>query len=640
MKHPIVVKLNKVLMMPEKVTLTEVGKTAILISLICVQIAILPHFFTFINTGGLTDIGVISDVSLLGFSMLILIALLFINVIIYSIILRNPKMLIISFVLEAIAIAVFMPVFKYHTYLTPRLYGCWDTLGHYSFALWILKYGKIPLNTNLYYSSTYGFHPGTPLIPFFYSIIAGVPLDLSISLMLLVSYVVYSIALYNIIRRTLLERSLKITLDTTLLSILMLVLPLYYPYYTGSSASSIFVALLFYIMIISILYNRLGGLSFIVTYIVLYIGLYLTHFSTTVIYSATVLFMLGLLYVVFRLRGEKTINIARLSYLALVTISLAAVFELYVDVLLLGYTLQQAIRDVILKLYVAEVQGYVQPKKYFLPLYLRMWNYFASYPKEILLLILQVSLTLYAIITLRRSIGLQKQRSYRHVMYSILLSSYIPIVVSWAGVGKLITASARYIITKQFLLLSSLLLILHEKTNSNNFIKRRHSALSIVVAVGIAVLILSNYGLSGLSAPVIYGGREAYLYVANGLVSPYVLHAHQYLNSHIEQGSSMRLCCLQPFTSFGICDLSWNTSYDIVYMERNLECDPAVVLALLAEYPVGLRCQIVPIPLREGVCPVCYKLGDFYVGLSDLVPRSFSMIYNSGFYSLHVIIRR
>jgi hypothetical protein len=619
--------------------LTEVGKTVILISLICVQIAILSHFLIFINTSGLTDIGVISDVSLLGLTMLILIALLLINVIIYGVILRNLKMLITSFILEAVAIVVLIPVFKYYTYLTPRLYGCWDTLGHYSFALWILQYGKIPLNTNLYYSSTYGFHPGTPLIPVFYSIVAGVPLDLSVSLMLLASYAAYSIVLYNIIRCMLLERSPEITLHMALLLILMLVLPLYYPYYTGSSASSIFVALLFYIMLIPILYNRLDGSSFIVTYIVLYIGLYLMHFSTAIIYSATILFMLGFLLVVFRLGREKTTNIARLFYLALAAISIAVVFQLYVDVLLLRYTLEQAIRDIILKLYVAEVQGYVQPKKYFLPLHLRIWNYFTSYPKEILLLILQVSLTLYAIITLRRSMELQKQRSYRYVMYSILLSSYIPIVISWAGVGKLVTASARYIITTQFLLLSSLLLILHEKTNSNSLIKRRHSILSIVVAVCITVLILLNYGLAGLSAPIIYMGRETHLYVANGLVSPYVLHAHQYLDSYIEQGSGMRLCCLQPFTSFGICDLSWNVAYNIIFMERDLECDPTIIFTIiLGKYGVGYKCQIVPIPLREGVVPICFKLEDFYMGLSNLIPRSFSrsMMYNNGFYSLHL----
>jgi hypothetical protein len=32
-------------------------------------------------------------------------------------------------------------------------------------------------------------------------------------------------------------------------------------------------------------------------------------------------------------------------------------------------------------------------------------------------------------------------------VYSILLNSYIPIVVSWTGVGRLLTVSIRYITT-------------------------------------------------------------------------------------------------------------------------------------------------------------------------------------------------
>jgi hypothetical protein len=94
-------------------------------------------------------------------------------------------------------------------------------------------------------------------------------------------------------------------------------------------------------------------------------------------------------------------------------------------------------------------------------------------------------------------------------VHSTLLSSHIPIVVSRAGVGRLITVTARYNVTTQFLLLSSLVLIPH-KTNSDNFTKRYYSFLSIVITVDIAVLTLSNYGLSGLSAPVIYIWGEIY----------------------------------------------------------------------------------------------------------------------------------
>jgi hypothetical protein len=130
-----------------------------------------------------------------------------------------------------------------------------------------------------------------------------------------------------------------------------------------------------------------------------------------------------------------------------------------------------------------------------------------------------------------------------------------------------------------------------------------------------------------------------YLYMANGLVSPYVLHAHQYLNGYIEQRSNLRLCCLQPFTSFGICDLSWNITYNIIFMEQDLECNSTIIPTLLERHKVGYSCQIVPIPLREGVVPLCFKLEDFYIGLGNIISRSYSrsMIYNNGFYSLHLM---
>jgi hypothetical protein len=629
-----------VLIMFEKTTPAGMGKIAPVILLTYVQIIILSFSFIFINTGGLADIGVISDIRYLGFAILALATLLLVDIAIYNI-LRSPKMLIVSFVLKAVAFTVFMPVFKYHTYLTPGFYGCWDTLGHYSFSLWVLQYGRIPLNTNLYYSDIYGFHPGIQLIPAFYSIATGVPLDLSVSLALFVIYVVYAISLYNIVGRVSLERFSRTRLNIVLLPILMLVLPLYYPYYIGSSASSIFVALLFHTMVVSILHSRSSALSFTITYMILYIGLYLTHYSTMIIYSATALSLLGLLFIVSATRGRETKVFTRLIYLTLSTTFLSLILELYVDVVLFKTTLQQAIEDIILRLYVIEVQGYIQPKKYYLPLYLRIWNYFTTYPKEILLLILQVFFTLYtmfSIVLRRRGVEPHIRRIYEYIAYSMLFGSYIPLVVSWGGVGKLVTASARYMVTSQFALVSSFAFILHGDVNSKAFVEKHQRITSVVLAVGIIVLILSNYGLAVLSSPVLYRGREAYLYVANGLISPYIMHAHQYLNSYIEPNSGMRLCCLQPFTSFGVCDLAWNTRYRIIYMEQDLECNPSTILSLLKEYRIGYNCQIVPIPLREGVVPACFKLGDFYMGLGDLVPRSFSktMMYNNGFYSLHM----
>jgi hypothetical protein len=629
-----------VLIMFEKTAPAGMGKIAPVILLTYVQIIILFFSFIFVNTGGLADIGVISDMRYLGFAILALATLLLVDIAIYNI-LRSPKMLIVSFVLKAVAFTVFMPVFKYHTYLTPRFYGCWDASGHYSFSLWVLQYGRIPLNTNLYYSDTYGFHPGTPLIPAFYSIATGVPLDLSVSLALFVIYVVYAISLYNMVGRVSLERFSRTRLDIVLLHILMLVLPLYYPYYTGSSASSMFVALLFHTVVVSILHSRSSALSFTITYMILYIGLYLTHYSTMIIYSATALSLLGLLFIVSATGGRETKVVTRLIYLTLSTTFLSLILELYVDVVLFKTTLQQAIEDIILRLYVVEVQGYIQPKKYYLPLYLRIWNYFTTYPKEILLLILQVFFTFYTMLSIvlrRRDVEFHIRRIYKYIAYSMLFGSYIPLVVTWGGVGKLVTASARYMVTSQFALLSSIAFILHGDVNSKAFVEKHQRITSVVLAIGIIVLTLSNYGLAVLSSPVLYRGKEAYLYVANGLVSPYIMHAHQYLDSYIEPNSGMRLCCLQPFISFGVCDLAWNTRYKIIYMEQDLECDSSTILSLLEEYRVGYSCQIVPIPMREGVVPACFKLGDFYMGLSDLIPRSFSktMIYNNGFYSLHI----
>lgn len=634
--------INEVLIVLRKIVEpARINRDVLVISLMFIQIIILFYFLVSVSTGGLADIGVISDASYLGFAMLALATLLLIDITIYSTLLRSPKMLIVSFILKAVALTVFLPVFKYHTYLAPKFYGCWDTSAFYSFSLWVLEYGRIPLDTSLYYSNTYGFHPGTPLIPAFYSIVTGVPLDLSISLMLFVIYVGYAISLYNIIGHVSLGGSLATGLNVVLLSIIMILLPLYYPYYTGSSASSIFVALLFYIVIVSILHSRSSALSSTMTYIILYIGLYLTHFSTVVIYSATALFLLGFSFVVSVTSGRETRVLTKLIYLTLFTASLLLIFEVYVDVVLFKTTLKEAIEDIILRLYVAELQGYIQPKKYYLPLYLRIWNYFATYPKEIFLFILQGFFTLYIMLSIvlrRRGVEPTIRQIYRYIAYSMLFGSYIPLVVSWGGVGKLITASVRYMVTSQFLLISSIAFILYGDANLKAFVKRPRRVFGVVITVGITVLVFLNYGLSVFSSPVLYRGRETYLYVANGLVSPYVVHAHQYLNSYIEPDSNTRLCCLQPFTSFGICDLAWNTRYRIIYMESDLECDPSTILSLLEKYRVEYNCQIVPIPLREGVIPACLKLGDFYIGLDDLISRVFSkaVIYNNGFYSLHV----
>jgi hypothetical protein len=61
----------------------------------------------------------------------------------------------------------------------------------------------------------------------------------------------------------------------------------------------------------------------------------------------------------------------------------------------------------------------------------------------------------------------------------------------------------------------------------------------------------------------LYIGRDIHLYVANGLVSLYVLHVHQYLNSHTEQGPGYAFVLFT--TICGLRHMRYLAEYSIQY---------------------------------------------------------------------------
>ncbi|MEM1510747.1 MAG: hypothetical protein QW096_12850, partial [Thermofilaceae archaeon] len=102
----------------------------------------------------------------------------------------NRAIILFTYIIM-VAMVIYLPLLKYPNDLW--LYGPWDSSAHYSFALWVAEKGYVPVNNELFYSDQYGHHPGNGLLPAILNAISQLnPLSVSMSIVLLASYITYA----------------------------------------------------------------------------------------------------------------------------------------------------------------------------------------------------------------------------------------------------------------------------------------------------------------------------------------------------------------------------------------------------------------------------------------------------------------
>jgi len=142
---------------------------------------------------------------------------------------------------------------------------------------------------------------------------------------------------------------------------------------------------------------------------------------------------------------------------------------------------------------------------------------------------------------------------------------------------------------------------------------------------------VANFGLP--FQPIIKADEDTYTYAvfSQGGFSDLVLHPISYVNIY---ASSSHFLCLQPYISFGLCDLMWRTQK----IPRHGSIGPKIntpdaVIEIMKNY---LNKQvIIPQPLRD-------KLMPGVIGYYSLYEKPFyfllgsgkSLLYNNGVYTL------
>jgi len=532
---------------------------------------------------------------------------------------RDSAYLTLFSSLILVALIVLMPLIKYSSPL--YLYGTYDSLAHYSFSKWIANTGRIPTNGEVYYSLQYGYHAGNGILPAFLLLISGIPLDLSMDTLLIIGYWIYVIILY-----VLLPQALR---NKPLIVMLLLSIPLYYPYYTGSSISYPFVALIIYAIYPLITKGSFPWAQYLL-FIVSFIGLLGTHLSTTTILTFTLAFALSIIgFLCYKTRSSLLIFVITI-------LSIYFAYELFVDYVLMKQQLPFTL-NILQRLYSEELYHATQPKPYSLPLIYRVWNYVVTYPKEILLtlmLVFQILLLAYNILKVffykygKDTLCVTK-------LYLVLgMLALMPLLISWSGVGKLFTASVRFLNVSQFSMILYLGLLLSTREYSTR-LRETHIYSRILITTTLIILVafnyMTNYGLTILMKPYPLGNELVYNTTQNGVITSVVLYSVYFINQF---NTIAKLVVIQPLLPYGYADLAWNISKIPPYGHVSAGTQPEDVIETLKSSLRDRDEYLIPLPLEEDAVPSSLGYRSyFYKPFNWLLQEGGCIVYNNGFYS-------
>lgn len=507
-----------------------------------------------------------------------------------------------------VAMVVYLPLLKYPNDLW--LYGIWDSSAHYSFTSWIVEKGHAPANNELYYSDQYGHHPGNGLLPAILNIISGVnPLPVPMSMILLASYTTYALLLLALAILPSVQNMAKylLTLSSLTLS------TLYLPYYGGVELAYAYVALIaYYIVNISSSKNRITT-SYILVLAITYLGLLVSHLSTAVItLFFTILAFLGT-SILERLqvlhKGSKklisTILVLGISFL---------VYEIYVDIYLMGLTLRQGIQRLI-ELYIRELmlaKRYIEYNPYISIMDLITYL-ISQYTKNFIILAGIGLYVLYHIfksgVCLKKNHRINSIMSEESILFTLLIPSLPTWLIGWFGVGSFMGGGRALPLIQFFFGISVL-----RRLSKNKLLNVQNPSKQLVIGSSfIALFILgfvSNYSIHiGPYLKSLEGDSYTYPVWTQGTISPFVLNSVKFLNNFLAKDGAYRFLCVQPYIGFGLCDLLWNKPKTPMHGSVGPELTtPKAMIELLERYVNA----VIPMPTSDRVVPGPLGYSNFY----------------------------
>jgi len=537
---------------------------------------------------------------------------------------RNLASVIVASIIQVFTVVI-LPVLRYPN--TLNLIGPWDSVAHYSFAKWIVVNGYVDTAGNLYYSKGYGFHPGNGIIPAILNLLSSISLGWSMNIILMSvfsGYILILIATLESLGFLRQERTGGFNNIFWLVAILTVSIFLYV-YYGGGELGYGYTGYILYVLVRQ-LFNKGGTFNRnILVTLIIFFGLLITHLATAVIVISYMLVIASISSIatsVFKnLKIKETFR--RVMSLIILSLFVFIFYEVFIDVLLFGSTLSHAIQT-IYSFYVQEIMLASRGSEVMGMSFIDLLLYLTStYAKVIVILGVILIHTIFLVLKKK---ALNVNETY---LTLILLASYPTWLIGWAGIGSLMSGMRSLVIISFLLALN--IAITYEKLYG--FVVKKKNTL-IVLFLLIVLGFASNFGLP--FEPIIRAGKDAYTYptFSQGGFSDYALHPITYVSSNI--GSSAFLC-LQPYTTFGLCDLMWHTTRIPEHGHISPKVTSPDSIIELIEKCLGSR-VIIPQPMRDQLLPG--PIG--YDSLFDnpfhfLLENGKGLVYNNGMYALFLV---
>jgi hypothetical protein len=519
-----------------------------------------------------------------------------------------------------------------------------DSLAHYSFALWIVRYGHIAPPEKLYYTSTigglYSTHPGNGFIPAILHISTGIPLDYCMNLVLLLNYIDYIIIITLILSKIMDKKifphnnlNSNAIFSFILFLIVLLITSVIHisPTYGGVSISYLYVGLLFYYIFHNVIERDLTY-SFskrvsMAMFLIVYLGLISTHFSTTVI---TTLYF-GLLVIVSFLRVKQLKpSISNVIKITAILIFAFLIYEVFVDTLMLRTTLTEAIQR-IMNLYFRELREAEQAMERHGSLSLiDLVRYLIAVKiKLVYIAFVAIACLVVGFRTIMKVKYGSGNSSSMKVFTMLLLLSVISYIPAYGGVS-----SFEGLVRVLPLLQVSLAPIAFHFLVT--FISRRplrglHKNLLILSLIFLITFgYVSNYEFYPLAPTMRYNGEE-YRIRSVLLISIYIYDSIRFLATH--GSNTTKFITLSPYVTFGYADLLWNMSKIPRHGFISLSPDPEDAIEMIKYIINEMKNSIIPIYLTDKLSGRV-GLKSYYEKPLKILKLSTSMIYNNKYYAL------
>ena len=376
--------------------------------------------------------------------------------------------------------------------------------------------------------------------------------------------------------------------------------------------------------------------ALLLTIFIAFLGLILTHYATAILvifYTTT----LSIALMFLRSSGDSNRGSARILLSIVIILVLTFLsYEFYVDVYLASKTLKTGIKT-LLNLYMRELKIYSEAIEYNPKLTLidAVKHALSQYVKPIFILTCTI---IYLFYKLSMLFNTRNQHEKDELGFIALVAALPTILLGWSGVGSIFVGMFRASPLMQFLLIVNIMrtILLKKENRIGAFlgiVKRCNRLLILLLLVFIIAGFFTNYGIP--FPPYIHSiDGEIYVYPTRGQrpISEYALHPIIFTNSSLPSNGDLKFLCIQPYTSFGLCDLLWikpkipNHSFVQPRIVSSKE-----IIAIISKF----ENVIIPIPLSDELLPGPIGCISLYLKpYNYFLVHGTGMIYSNGLYSL------